>query len=186
MKLADQIVAMKETIVTVSEASNWVAKFCENDTVLYVSFPTLLAKNGCSDGGTNMSSTGNHFLAGILEHLTALCIISRGVAIHAGDLSTALRPRQDPLTQTMSIQYCLCDSSFNPYITLASVFACGMEGIRNETKLKSTGEQQRKAPKDDTQEIIQSACLSSDEFLLSILGPSFSKGHLKFREAEEE
>jgi hypothetical protein len=187
VKLADQIVATQETITEVARSSGCAAGFQRNETLLFVSFSDLVGEDELHKG---LSVSGSHFLAGILQRIHPLSIISRGpvkeerrlMGWNSRRLDSAVRVRQDPLSQATGIQYDLCDSSFNPYISLAAILACGIYGIQNEVHLNSEQDEEEALLSD--QVVISTTCLASDDFLMTIMGPAISKTHLAFRKQE--
>jgi glutamine synthetase len=183
LKLADQIISTREAIVMVARSSDVATVFHRNPNLLYISFSDL--GNGEGDEGCGLSKNGSHFLAGIVQHVNPLSVISGGPETRLMGWSpdredAALKVRPDPFLQALTIQYDLGDSSFNPYITMAGILACGIDGIQNEISLSGSKQKEDEAVLSG-QKAVASTCLASDDFLISILGQAIVKTHLASR-----
>lgn len=84
-----------------------------------------------------------------------------------------------------NVEFKLADATANIYLELAMILAAGMDGMKNERKLRPmiTGATSEPLPQ-SLQESLD--LLKKDEVLLSILGPELSTAYIAVRESEAQ
>jgi glutamine synthetase len=178
------VVAVQETIGAVSHSYSQKAAFRSNELNLFLSFSTL-AKD---DNPRELSSTGEQFLAGIMHRVEALSAISLGACRtlrHKKEFgwssrskdNTILRVFPNALSQDLHIEYRLCDSSCNMYLTLAALLATGIHGMEQQLALESPY-YEKDEKFFDTASLTE--CLEQDEFLMQTFGSALGKDYLSF------
>ena len=158
---ADRIVFFKMAASEIARQMGMIASFMPKPfsnrtgtgTHFHLSLGSATNKNLFHDdsdkNGLGLSTTGYHFLGGLMKHARALCAVGAptvnsykrlvvGRALSGATWAPAYIAYGDNnRTATVRIPYGrlelrLPDGSCNPYLTTAAIIAAGMDGIRNK------------------------------------------------------
>jgi glutamine synthetase len=157
------------------------------------------------EGGTwQLSTVGNHFVAGILHHLPALCALTAAsvasyyrlrpdrwapVKADAGPLDRGAAVRIAPLfgsdptprARQFNIEFRVADATANPYLALAVLVQAGLDGIRHAWQIDTV--QVRPLP---TSLMDALALLETSNPAAEWLGAELLSGYLLFKRAEAQ
>ena len=150
---------------------------------------------------TGISLQGGSFIEGILDHLPSLlsfslptvnsfrrmgpgCWTGSSVGWSTEDKEVPLRVCVDLNTQeATNVELKLSDSTANIYLELAMILVAGMDGMKNQKKLRPMIDDIANEPLPKTlQESLD--LLKKNELLLSVLGPELSTAYIAVRECE--
>ena len=152
METADSIITIRRTIHAVANQHGYCATFkleSNFDTVgssmhLHLSFSdTDHGENklgGKSDSKYGLSDTGFNITMGVIKHLPALVAITRTYRTDSEecwgreleDKKPAVRLCKDFSTQSpTNIELKVCDANANPYLSIGSLLAAALDGIKN-------------------------------------------------------
>ncbi|KXS17806.1 glutamine synthetase/guanido kinase [Gonapodya prolifera JEL478] len=158
-------------------------------------------------GKFGISELGQHFMAGILDHLTGLCAVVMPTEMSydravPGNWSgcfkgwgvenrmCALRLQlQVPHGTARDVEFKVQDHTSNPYLSIGCIIAAGMDGIRRKLPLPDPVE---KEPEKLSPEEVKATgaarlptslkealkCLEGDEYLKEVLGPIYKEYYL--------
>jgi len=148
-----------------------------------------------------ISLRGGSFIEGILGHLPSLlsfsiptvnsfrrvgpeCWTGSSVGWSTEDKGVPLRVCVDLNTQkATNVELKLSDATANIYLELAAILAAGMDGMKNERKLRPMIDDAAIEPLPNSlQESL--SLLKKNQFLLSVLGPELSTAYVAVRESE--
>merc|ERR1712216_11323 len=152
---------------------------------------------------TGISPKGGSFVEGIMDHLPSLlsfslptvnsfrrigpgCWTGSALGWSTEDKEVPIRVCIDLFTgKATNVEFKLADATANIYLELAMILAAGMDGMKNERKLRPmiTGATSEPLPQ-SLQESLD--LLKKDEVLLSILGPELSTAYIAVRESEAQ
>lgn len=162
MNCADNQITYRETVRGVASKHKLLASFMpkifENSGGSGTHLNFSLWQDGANVSGSKESETGlsevsSQFVAGILNHLKALCAITipsvnsyRRVIPHywAGayvswgyyNREAAIRvSKNNTQTKAQRFELKVSDASANPYLALGALIACGIDGIEKKMKL---------------------------------------------------
>jgi glutamine synthetase len=93
------------------------------------------------------------------------------------DSNTILRVFPNALSQDLHIEYQICDSSCNIYLTLAALLATGIHGMKQQLALESPY-YEKDEKFFDTASLTER--LEQDEFLMQTFGSALGKDYLSF------
>jgi glutamine synthetase len=214
VQLADAVLLTRETIRSVARAHSLKALFIPKYDMmkagngLHVHLSIRDQTTGrpiFSNGASRLSTQGSAFVEGILRHLPALmgvtmpttnsfrrvsagCWTGFAVGWALEDKEAGIRVCSDLATQEWTnVEFKFCDSSCNLYMGLASILACGLNGIAEEFTLRPplcADASLAEPPPASLPEALK--CLEKDELLNLTLGLSLMKGHLALRRNEAE
>ncbi|AFK19392.1 glutamine synthetase [Haloferax mediterranei ATCC 33500] len=155
----DDYVFLRETVAAIAESHGFETTF--------LPFPFETATNGChinlslwndtnlfapTDSDRALSSTGRHFVGGVLAHLPALLALTSptvnsyarlqpqsGAAAFGcwgiGNREAAIRVPEVPTNKRETatrIEFRPADNTANPYLSLLGLLAAGWDGVQNE------------------------------------------------------
>jgi len=149
-----------------------------------------------------MSDTGRHFVAGILQHLPALCAVTVpsiasyyrlrpnrwapvradiGVADRGAALRIAPLNDTDPVQRArhFNVEFRVCDATANPYLALALVVQAGLDGIRHRREIDAGCARALPATLMQALALLEQTPQASDW-----LGAELLAGYLLFKRAE--
>ena len=159
LRTADNIMTFKMAVKSIAKASGAYATFMPKPTQgnsgsgMHLNFALMKDGKNCfadsnDASGHGLSHTAYSFLAGLLEHasaLTAICnpTVNSYKRILSGDeapsFSTWSYSSRSPLVRIPSLlgrgarlELRSPDSSANPYLALACCLAAGLDGVKNE------------------------------------------------------
>jgi len=169
---------------------------------------SIMRPEGRSDGKAIFSEEAAAFLAGILEHARALCILTSptvnsykrlmpkfGAPIYVcwgiGNRSALARvPKHAAARDRLRIELRAPDPSCNPYLALAGIIIAGLRGLEEGLELPEPvnenvyelkeGELERLPA--DLEEAIEAA--ERDLIIREALGPELAEQYLKLKKAE--
>ena len=163
MKIADSIVAIRQTLHAVADKHGYTVSFLPkpspdnpgNGLHFHLSF------SNC-EGGTNdlpglgrhgLSVKGAHFTMGIVSHLPALVALTQPLdqsydrmaaggfsgyskSWSVGDKESSVRICRDFVSGKLTdVEVKTCDFAANPYIALGAIITAGLDGIKNKMEL---------------------------------------------------
>lgn len=159
LQACDQQILLKETIRALARGHGLCASFAPkvaenspgNGCHLHLSL-WKEGKNAFYEEGASLSLTGKHFVAGLLEHLRALCALtcpsvnsyrrlkpnSWSSAFTVWGVENREAAVRVPSTyrgremETTNIEIKCVDNSANPYLALGSILAAGLDGLRRQ------------------------------------------------------
>jgi glutamine synthetase len=169
--------------------------------------------SGDSEQATTISPEAGAFIAGILDHLPALCALTipskssyRRIQPHfwAGafrawghqNREAAVRVCQNKQgTRASRLEYKTMDATANPYIALGALIAAGLDGLSRELDLPpevtidpalSSGEERSAGNIDRLPRNLGEAIdeLRQDDMLLEAMGPELARSYLAVRQHE--
>lgn len=215
MQLADDVVLARETIEVEAKKHGMKALFLPKTSMttagnglhLHFSFRDVSSSldNSFPDPTqpTGISPKGGSFVEGIMDHLPSLlsfslptvnsfrrigpgCWTGSALGWSTEDKEVPIRVCIDLFTgKATNVEFKLADATANIYLELAMILAAGMDGMKNERKLRPmiTGATSEPLPQ-SLQESLD--LLKKDEVLLSILGPELSTAYIAVRESEAQ
>ncbi|HEY9715811.1 MAG TPA: glutamine synthetase family protein [Chroococcales cyanobacterium] len=223
MQACDRHITYRETLRGVAFEQNIAAMlapkpFAEqpgNGSHLHISAWDIYGERNLFWAENGLSEFGGHFVAGILQHLPGL------VAITCPTVNSyrRLKPRSwssaytcwgfenreaavrvpsvywGQELATTNIEIKCVDNTANPYLALAAVLACGMEGIKKQLKVPPAVESDpstltdaemeaaavRRLPETLQEALIE---LEEDAFLMSFLGAELAKTFIAVKTSE--
>mgnify|MGYP005842272157 CR=1 FL=1 len=209
MVLVDYVLLTQETIKAVSRAHSLKAVFLPkmdamqagNGLHVHISFNDMNTGGNAFASIGSLSSRGQSFLEGILQHLPGLLALTMpttnsfrrmGPGRWTGsaadwaleDKEASLRVCSSLYTEEWQhVEYKLNDSTSNQYLALAAILFCGLDGIKRSATLRpsKTEEDAGKLPGSLTESL---TCLEQDALLMDLMGPTLSKSYLALRRAE--
>lgn len=207
--LVDFVVLTQETIRAVSRAHGLKALFLPkihpesagNGLHLHLSFNDVTSGENALSSIGSLSSRGQSFVEGILQHLFGLlgltmptansyrrmgpgCWTGSQVAWASEDKEVPLRVCSSLYSQEWQhVEYKLCDSYGNLYLSLAAILLSGLDGIGKGLTLRPSNEN---GEADMLPNSLEKAlgCLERDDLLLQFMGSTLSKAYLALRRAE--
>jgi glutamine synthetase len=155
-------------------------------------------------GPWRLSTVGNHFVAGILHHLPALCAVTAAsvasyyrlrpdrwapVKADAGPLDRGAAVRIAPVfnsdptprTRQFNIEFRVADATANPYLALAALVQAGLDGIQHARHIDTI--EVRPLPTSLTDAL---TLLETSDAAAEWLGAELLSGYLLFKKAEAE
>jgi glutamine synthetase len=217
LQLADDVLFAKETIIACAKQHGMQAVFLPktsamqagNGLHLHLSFQDVSSSkvNSFSDPTrlSGISLKGESFIEGILSHLPSLlsfslpttnsfrrmgagCWTGHEVGWSVEDKEVPIRVCVDLLSRkATNVEYKLSDSTANIYLELAMILCAGLQGMKQQTKLRPMlGDSNTAALPVDMPLTLQASLdvLKTDNFLLSILGSKLSTAYIAVRESE--
>ena len=213
--LADSAVLTQETIRAVARKYGMQALFLPkydpqkagNGRHLHFSIRNAMTGKPSFSQGSALTSDGSAFLEGILQHLPALmgltlpttnsfrrigagCWTGSVVGWAVEDKESALRVCSNLATGEWDhVEYKLCDSTCNIYLSLAALLASGLDGIKEKLELRPplSLSSDTDAPPALPGTLVEALdALEEDELLMKLMGPRLSKGYLGLRRHEAD
>ena len=222
MRAADQQIIYRETVRGEATRHGLVASFlpkifedkagsgCHLNFSLWREGENI---SGDSQQDTTIGSEAGAFIAGILDHLPALCALTipsktsyRRIQPHfwAGafrawghqNREAAVRVCQNKQgTRASRLEYKTMDATANPYIALGALIAAGLDGLSRELDLPpevtidpalSSGEERSAGNIDRLPRNLGEAIdeLRQDDMLLEAMGPELARSYLAVRQHE--
>ena len=219
-QLVDQVVLARETISHLARKHGMKALFLPKIDANH-------AGNGChlhiglfdpqtgqsifgAEQQRGLSDTAQHFVEGILQHLSALvaltlptansfrrvgpgCWTGSSVVYSYDDKEAPLRLVEEPLMGAPSpgvshVEYKLCDSTANLYLALAGILASGLEGISTKATLRP---HRYSAPSQTEQSLPETigqalSLLEQDALLKTTIPPALMNAYVAIRRSEAE
>lgn len=222
VQLADDILFARETVTACAKQYGMKALFLPktsatqagNGLHLHFSFHDVSCEqtNSFSDPArpTGISSRGESFVEGILDHLPSLlsfslptvnsfrrmgpgCWTGHEVVWSIEDKEVPIRVCLDLKARDVTnVEYKLSDATANVYLELAMILSAGLHGMKHRKKLRPmhgdiVASCKDAVPVNPMPTSLQSSIdfLKADDFLLSILGSELSNAYIAVREAEE-
>jgi glutamine synthetase len=217
--VADSGVLAKETIRACAKAHRMKALFLPKISAmqagsgLHLHFSFCDAVEGRSNlfpstkGDSLLSSLGEAFVEGILNHLPGLLALTMGstnsfrrlgpgcwtghdVRWATEDKEAPLRLCRDVVSQQATHgELKLIDSTSNIYMAIAGLLATGMDGIQQKSQLRpeSAGPNgESDCPKLPSSMEESLDCLEADSYLLGVLGKELSTAYLAVKREEAQ
>jgi len=217
LQLADDMLLARETITACAKHHGMKALFLPktsetqagNGLHVHFSFHDVSNSQDNSFSGptpSGMSSKGEAFIEGILEHLPALlsfsiptnnsfrrmgpgCWTGHEVGWSVEDKEVPVRVCVDLVSRKVTnVEYKLADATANIYLELAMILSAGLQGIKHQKELRPMlGASDLGAVSVDSMPTSLQASLDilkSDDLLVSILGPELSTAYIAVRESE--
>jgi glutamine synthetase len=221
LQLADDILFARETITACAKQYGMKALFLPkisenqagNGLHLHFSFHdgSCDQTNSFSDPTrlTGISSKGESFVEGILEHLPSLLSFSlptvnsfrrMGPGCWTGhEVGWSIEDKEVPIRVCLdlkarnvtNVEYKLSDATANIYLELAMVLSAGLQGMKHRKKLRPmvgdvAASYQDVVSVNSMPTSLQTSIdiLKADDFLLSILGSALSTAYIAVRESE--
>lgn len=216
LQLADNIIFARENIKACAKQYGMQALFLPktsetqagNGMHLHFSFDDVSTSRShtFSDPSrtSGISRKGESFIEGILVHLPSLLSFSlpttnsfrrMGPGCWTGhEVGWSVEDKEVPIRvcvdlrskQATNVEYKLSDSSANIYLELAMILSSGLQGIKQEAKLRPMLGTNTAEPLVEMPTTLQSSLdnLKTDTFLLSMLGTELSTAYIAVRESE--
>jgi len=155
----------------------------------------------------DLSKPAQHFLAGVLHHMPAICAITapspvsylrlvpnawaptvidlvrqdRGAALRICPIFAAATPAET--TRQFHVEFRATDAAASPYLALGAVILAGAEGIRHSLQLSTAGVAPPSLPRSLPEALDQ---LAASETVASWFGPAHLEAYLRFKRVEWE
>ena len=215
---ADQFVTVRETISAVAMRHGLIGTCLplvfeeEAGNGWHLHFSLFEGERNLTSEGPVLAELSGSFLAGVLEHLPALCGLTTPSTnsfrrIRPGawagayrvwgydNKEAALRVPTSRRGGPTNIELKVADASANPYLALAAVIGAGLDGVERRIGLPepveedvgslSTEERARRGIESLPSALSEAlAFLRSDGVLLDVLGEELAQAYLKVKESE--
>jgi glutamine synthetase len=155
----------------------------------------------------DLSKPAQHFCAGILHHMPAICAVTapspvsylrlvpnrwaptvidilrqdRGACLRICPVFAAAQP--DEVARQFNVEFRACDAAASPYLALGAVMFAGADGIRRSLQLPGPAAAPPSLPPTLSVALDQ---LSKSEAALSWFGPTHLDAYLRFKRVEAE
>jgi len=215
VQLADDVLLARETISACAKKHGMKAMFLPKTSMmtagnglhLHFSFRDVSSSGDNSfpdpTQPTRISTQGQSFMEGILDHLPSLlsfslptvnsfrrmgpgCWTGSSVGWSTEDKEVPVRVCVDLNTQeATNVELKLSDATANIYLELAAILAAGMDGMKRGKKLRPALSDAATEPLPKSlQESLD--LLKEDDLLISVLGPELSRAYIAVREFEAQ
>jgi glutamine synthetase len=162
----------------------------------------------CSSGeGMELSKPAQHFFAGVLHHMPAICAVTapspvsylrlvpnawaptlidlvrqdRGASLRICPVFAAADAEE--AARQFNVEFRVCDAAASPYLALGAVIFAGVDGIRRALPLPATGTTARSLPASLDQAL---ELFAASETVAQWFGPTHSDAYLRFKRVEAE
>jgi glutamine synthetase len=155
----------------------------------------------------DLSKPAQHFLAGVLHHMTAICAITapspvsylrlvpnawaptvidlvrqdRGATLRICPIFAAATPAE--MTRQFHVEFRATDAAASPYLALGAVIFAGTDGIRRSLPLPTAGVAPSSLPRSLPEALDR---LASSETVAGWFGPTHLEAFLRFKRVEWE
>lgn len=220
LEAADNQIAFRETVKSIAQKHGLIASFLPKIDLdragsgchLHISLWNQ-GKNIIFDGKSELklSKTAQMFIAGILNHITALMAITTPIpnSYHRiqpqswcgafqcwgfDNREAAIRVVTEKDHSIKHFEFKTIDAASNPYLALGAIIAAGLDGIKTELELENPLKMDPSNLKQDSLPIklLPSslnetiAFLEKDKVILEAMGANLSKAYIAVKKAEEE
>lgn len=218
MRAADQFVAVRETLSAIALAHGLIATALplvfdhESGNGWHLHFSLWQGDRNLTADGQSLAPVSAAFLAGVLEHLPALCALTSPSTnsfrrIRPGAWAgayriwgydhkeAALRVPTSRMGGPTNIELKVSDASANPYLSLAGLIGAGLDGIERELTLPEAVEvdagnlEETERSARGIEALPESldvavAALENDPILLAVLGPELADAYVRVKKEE--
>jgi glutamine synthetase len=158
-----------------------------------------------ADGPMGLSMPAQHFCAGILQHLPAICAITapspvsylrltpnrwaptlidivqqdRGAALRVCPVFAAADAAET--ARQFNLEFRVCDAAASPYLALGAVLFAGADGLRRKLGLPPTADSPQELPHSLSQAL---DAMASSKVVAGWFGPVFLEAYLRHKRSE--
>lgn len=216
LQIADDVLFARETIINCAKQHGMTALFLPkvsavqagNGLHLHFSFQDVsnIKSNAFSDASrpSGISLKGESFVEGILNHLPSLLSFSlpttnsfrrMGPGCWTGhEVGWSIEDKEVPIRvcldlrsrRATNVEYKLSDSTANIYLEMAMILSAGLEGMKQQVKLRPMLGDSSAVLVEPMPTTLQASLdkLKKDDLLLSVLGTELSTAYVAVRESE--
>lgn len=221
LKACDNQIAFRETVKAIAVRNGFLASFlpkifpdktgsgCHVHLSLWKDCKNILTDH---QGIYGLSTMGEHFISGILNHLPALMAVTnptpnsyRRIVPHGwtgvyqswglDNREAAVRVIRETTGEVKNFELKTVDASSNPYLTLGVIMAAGVDGIMKEMELVNPIQEDPAYLSEDELEKLKIRRLplnlaesitelKDDEVILSAMGEKLAKAYIAVKEAD--